>query len=204
MDIKEAFESVNDFSQAKNNGESYKKTLPTFHKLMVWIDSVNSEILEMAVAKNIVEQIDAAVDAMYYTADFAACLGVSLHEDLNFPVDLPSCTIKQLTFSEIEELRSTLLCAAIHNVTYRDNIEAIQRNLSETFVVLICFFSAHAGVNPLEFFEIVHTANMKKINPETKCAYVYKDNGNIGKPEGFIGPEKEIQAKAEALGLCVT
>ncbi len=203
MDIKEAFESVNDFSQAKNNGEPYPRQAPASLPIHVWVDSVQSEFVEMAVAKNLVEQIDAAVDAMYYTADFAACCGMKM---LDKHIQGKACKKEEVAvmdFGTIEQLRSALLTAALPVTTDKTTLEELEDIVCMTFASICKIFTYNTGIDPLDFFEIVHTANMRKINPETRTAYVYKDNGNIGKPAGFVGPEKEIQAKAEALGLCV-
>lgn len=203
MNIKETFESVNDFSQAKNEGKPYEKIYPFYGKIIVWIDSIQSEMLELAVADNLVDQLDAIVDAMYYTADFAACIGVKYSGLDNLDDQPKKENPTLLSEAQIETLRSSILTTSLLGVELAVEADEIGKVASDVFHFLAFECIQLTGINPLEFFEIVHTANMRKINPETRTAYVYKANGNIGKPEGFVGPEKEIQAKAEALGLCV-
>jgi predicted HAD superfamily Cof-like phosphohydrolase len=204
MNIREAFESVNDFSQAKNNGEPYNRVFPDYSRFVVWMDSVASEMAELAVADDLIEQIDAVVDAMYYTADFAACCGYEFErqkysiEDGAGP-DEPIL----MTQDQIEELRSCIFTTTMLKYKGATLAKHIEWILSEVFFRLVQDFRSKAGVDPLLFFEIVHKANMKKINPETKCAYVYKPNGNIGKPEDFVGPEEDIKAKAVELGFWI-
>jgi predicted HAD superfamily Cof-like phosphohydrolase len=109
-----------------------------------------------------------------------------------------------MTQDAIEQLRSYILVESIHKLHMVTDTESLAAHFSNVFATLVDVLQYNTSIDALEFFEIVHTANMRKINPETGTAYVYKANGNIGKPEGFVGPEKDIQAKAEALGLCVT
>ena len=58
----------------------------------------------------------------------------------------------------------------------------------DTIVVAIGFLHS-IGVNPDKAWDIVHAANMRKVID----GKVYRrDDGQIGKPPNFVGPEEEL------------
>lgn len=72
-------------------------------------------------------------------------------------------------------------------MTNRDYVKAVDGAV-DTIVVAIGFLHS-IGVNPDKAWDIVHAANMRKV----VNGKVYRRNdGQIGKPPGFVGPEAEL------------
>jgi len=87
--------------------------------------------------------------------------------------------------------------------TYRDYmagdmVKALDGAI-DTIVVAIGFIRS-MGVNPNEAWNAVHAANMRKVID----GQVYRrDDGQIGKPPGWYGPEKQLAGILDRAGFQV-
>ncbi len=58
-------------------------------------------------------------------------------------------------------------------------------------IVISIGTAVEAGISISEVFDIIMSANMAKLGPDGKP--IYKDDGKIAKPEGWVPPEPDIE-----------
>jgi hypothetical protein len=137
------------------------------------------------------EQTDATVDAMYYIADTAARHGL-IPDPTYRPEVVQPATKTVLSPEQVKAFGKKAVMSLLPLYSHNAEI-AHETILWQVFCDLRSNFYAQTGIDPLDFFEIVHKANLPKLDADGKPHKV-RDDGKIMKPDGFVPPAGPMAA----------
>jgi len=115
----------------------------------------------------------------------------AFHEAFNHPVGTkPQMLTKERMMLRLKWLQEEV-DEAKEATTWVDQIDA----LTDAMYFIVGTF-VEMGVNPDDFFDIVHGANMSKL---VDGKPIYKEDGKVAKPEGWVAPEPQMKQLLDSL-----
>ena len=194
---RELYASVRIFSQAVNKCQPFERTYLPHDRIIFIVGQVTSEMFEMNQARSLhvddydailLEQLDAVVDAMYYTADSAARHG--LEADASISVDFilqEDANVGQPMWNEEVKRFGKAIVVKSLPLHLSSTDTAHETILWQLFCKLRADFYSFTGIDPLDYFEIVHQANLSKLD-ENGRPHKLREDGKIMKPDNFVPP----------------
>ncbi len=190
---RELYLSVKTFSQAVNNCQPFEKKAMDIEARNFIFGQIISEMTELAQGHIktspediLLEQVDAVVDAMYYIADSAARHGFDAIEPYDEPSWAPVDGIAPMDTKNVKRFLKSVQVGIIAMVL-KESEEAQQECLWYWFNHLREKLYEFTGIDALDYFDIVHKANLSKLDAEGK-PILLREDGKIMKPEGFVPP----------------
>jgi len=207
MEHIKAFRKVAEFSKAINQGTPFPKDYIQQGDVEFLIGQVVSEAIELADSKSIqllpnegvlyafdlLKHIDAGIDMMYYIADTAARNGLGL-EGYELRPGIrnfhPECspTINCLGRPDMKHISKRVVSEIVACIGKDADMQ--EHHLYTAFTFIYEQFALKTGINLLDFFDVVHAANMRKV-VDGVC--VLRGDGKIMKPEGWVGPDEDMK-----------
>ena len=200
---RELYNSVKTFSQAVNGCKPFDRHIMNPGRCSFIIGQVASEMLECVQghiqptkSAVLLEQIDASVDAMYYIADTAARHGYGPGSKGIEPLGFDP-TLEPMSSDDVKRFAkyvttSMMDLAFNHQWTMEDQEDFLWR----IFLSIRNKLLINTGADAFDYFEIVHNANLSKLNADGTPISVRED-GKIMKPEGFVPPNAIMAALIE-------
>jgi len=201
MKDRELYASVQTFSQAVNKCQPFERAYLPYEKKVFIIGQVASEMFEMNQARAfyseddliLLEQLDAVVDAMYYIADTAARHGLTAtdYAVMEFILKDALYVGKPMSNGEIKSFAKSVVVDMLP--LYMSSTDTAHETiLWQLFCKLRMDFYSYTGLDPLDYFEIVHQANLSKLD-ENGRPHKLRDDGKIMKPDNFVPPNGLMQ-----------
>jgi len=198
---RELYASVQTFSQAVNKCQPFERAYLPHNKCLFIIGQVTSEMFEMNQARAmysdddliLLEQLDAVVDAMYYIADTAARHALTATDDavMEFILKDELWKGRPMSNGEVKSFSKAIVLEALP--LYMSSTDtAHERILWTLFCKLRADFYSHTGLDPLDYFEIVHQANLSKLD-ENGRPHKLREDGKIMKPDNFVPPAEPMK-----------
>ena len=154
------------------------------------------ELAEFAAADDLVGQLDAIADLVYFVVGTAVAAGRRLSaRPYRYKTGCPpSCPARD--FRVMWVLKVAAVLEAFVGAT------DLRIQMDKLDLVMAYIADALAAMNVLDFgavFDAVHEANMTKVWADGRVHYREGD-GKVIKPEGWVGPEVRITAVVDSWG----